>query len=113
MRIAFTILCLVFAANVSSASPVAKCSGSSDLDGSAITASVSQVNGVGEIFMVTSVDSASSPTKIESLPEGAFRIYNNSFQMDFTVSPTVTATPVAAFRGGEFFVDDFVCEIAK
>ena len=113
MRKLAIALTLIIATSICHASQLAECKGTSDVDGSPVTAVVSQENGKGIIVIKTSVDSTSSPTEITNLSSGAVRIFDNSFQMDFTVSQTLQAGPIQAFRGGEFFVDDFVCSLSN
>ena len=109
MKIISIAFILTVVGGICHANEVTICRGTSDLDGSSVSAIVSVENGTGQIVMTTSIDSTTSSTKIEILPNNAFRVFDNSYQMDFTIAPGLKDGPIEAFRGGEFFVDDFIC----
>ena len=110
----FLILFCVFGYQTFSwAQEVAVCHGSLVLDDSPVTAKVSLENGVGKIVIQTTIDTVMSQTKIESIGSNTLSVYDNDFKMNFTLSSNDLASPVEAFRGGAFFVEDFICSRSK
>jgi hypothetical protein len=99
-------------ANLSHASQVAECQGTCVLDDTPVTAKIYSDSGIGKIVIETTIDVVESPTKIDFLGTD-LKIYDNNFQMFFTVSPKKSASSVEAFRGGEFFVEDFICVLVN
>lgn len=99
---------LFFVPSMSFASQVAECHGS-DIFGNPTIAQVFADGEANKIFITTSIDTIESRTKIDGLNTDTLTVYDNDFQMYFTVSLGHPESPVQAFRDGAFFVEDFEC----
>lgn len=93
---------------MSFASQVAECHGS-DIFGNAAVAKVIVNNGIEKIIITTKIDTIESRTRVDGLESENLVVYDNDFQMHFTVSYEHPESTVQAFRDGAFFVEDFEC----
>ena len=110
MRFAIFILILLSVPCSAEECAIIECKGPLVTDWSEVTATIYRVSDIkGKIVMTTSTEVFESGTGLE-FDKGLISVFDNEFQMFFTVSKGIITENVQAYRDGMFFVDEFTCK---